>query len=249
MSEISAIVVGGVDFAEADRIVHVLSDTGRLAWFAHAARKSRKRFGGALEPFATVRATLEPRRKQGMSVLASLVVDRPRTGIGGALDRIALASYLCELFARVAPDGEDATPIRALLEAALDQLDAGPASRALRRAAELRLLGPLGYQPDTEGCAICGTRAGADTVAFELSRGGVLCAAHGEGAGVIGPKTRAWVAAVLGAPDLGDPTAGLGPSWGETAASKVGRSVDALIRHVADGPLRTLPLLEDMMGA
>lgn len=249
MSEIRAIVVGGVDHAEADRIVHVLTaEHGRQAWFAPAGRKSRKRFGGALEPFATVRATLEPRRKQGMSIIASLVVDRPRSGIGSSLDRIALASYLVELAARVAPEGQEAGSIAAVLEQALDRLDQHPATRALRRAVELVLLGPIGYQAETEACAVCGTAAGDGNVAFDPMRGGLLCAVHGEGVTVIGPKTLAWVRAVLEAGDVSDPAAGLDPAWAEIAATKVGRSVDVLYRQVVDGPLRALPLLDDVLG-
>lgn len=248
MSEIRAIVVGGVDHGEADRIVHVLTASGRQAWFAPAGRKSKKRFGGALEPFATVRATLEPRRKQGMSVVASMIVDRPRTTIGSALDRIALASYLAELCARVAPDGEEAGAIMGLLEQALDRLETQPGTRALRRAVELAMLGPLGYGPDTEACAVCGTPAGEGNVAFDLLRGGVLCADHGEGASVVGPKTRAWAGAMIGAEASVDPERGFDARWADTAALKLGRTVDALYRSIVDGPLRALPLLEDVLG-
>ncbi len=248
MSEIRAIVVGGVDHAESDRIVHVLTATGRDAWFAPAGRKSKKRFGGALEPFATVRATLEPRRKQGMTVVASMVVDRPRTAIGSALDRIALASYLAELAGRVAPDGDEAAAIMAVLEQALDRLESGPGTRALRRAVELAMLGPLGYQPDTEACAVCGSPAGAGNVAFDLLRGGVLCAEHGTGAGLVGPKTRAWAGAVITAGSV-DPERGFDAAWADTAALKLGRTVDALYRTIVDGPLRSLSLLEDVLGA
>ena len=47
----SAIILHHTDYGEADRIVTFLTpDHGRLKGFARAARKSRKRFGAALEP-------------------------------------------------------------------------------------------------------------------------------------------------------------------------------------------------------
>ena len=50
-----AIVLRHVDYAEADRIVTVLTpDHGRLKGFARAARNSRRRFGASLEPFAEI---------------------------------------------------------------------------------------------------------------------------------------------------------------------------------------------------
>ena len=49
-SEVLGIVVGHVDYGEADRIVHLLTpEQGRVAAMARGARKSRKRFGGALD--------------------------------------------------------------------------------------------------------------------------------------------------------------------------------------------------------
>lgn len=250
MSEVRAIVVGGTDFGEADRIVHVLGARGRESWFAHGARKSRRRFAGTLEPFATVRATLEPRRRQGMVVIASMVVERARTGIGAGLERLALAAYAAELCARVAPEGAEAPELEQILAAALDRLDVAPGSRALRVALELVLLAPLGYRPDTHACVVCGREAPAGNVAFELSRGGVLCAEHAGAAPVIGPKTRAWVEAVLaaGPAALADPCAGLPEAWADTAALKLARTVQAVYASVLEAPLRSAPWLEQVLS-
>ena len=53
--DLEALVVGGVDYGEADRVVYLLSREGRLAVFAHGAKTSKRRFQGALEPFTTIR--------------------------------------------------------------------------------------------------------------------------------------------------------------------------------------------------
>ncbi len=50
-----AIILHHTDYGEADHLVIFLTpELGRLKGFARAARKSRKRFGAALEPCAEV---------------------------------------------------------------------------------------------------------------------------------------------------------------------------------------------------
>lgn len=93
----SAIVVQTVDYGEADRIVHAVTARGRVAWFAHAAKKSRRRFGGALEPFTTIEPELEVKRRQGMAVISAASTVRARLGIRSRLESLALASYAAEL--------------------------------------------------------------------------------------------------------------------------------------------------------
>jgi recombinational DNA repair protein (RecF pathway) len=39
--EVEGIVVGGVDYGEADRVVHLVSRGGRIAVFAHGAKTSK----------------------------------------------------------------------------------------------------------------------------------------------------------------------------------------------------------------
>ena len=115
-------MVGGTDYGEADRVVVLLTANGRLSAFAHGARKSRRRFGGALEPFTTIEMRLDTRRRGSMPTLASATARRPRLEISRGLDTIALAAYVAELGAAVAPEGDPAPELMVLVEAALDRL-------------------------------------------------------------------------------------------------------------------------------
>ena len=57
--KVEALVLRAIPYGEADSVVHLLAlGQGRLAAFARGARSSRRRFGGALEPFTRVEALM-----------------------------------------------------------------------------------------------------------------------------------------------------------------------------------------------
>lgn len=245
--EILALVAGGVDYGEADRVVHLLTSDGALSAFAHGAKKSKRRFSGCLEPFTTIRAQLtESRRARGaMPTLAQAQAERVRLELRGSLEAIALGSYALELSRAVSPEGQDATAQFTLTEALLDHLEAAPATVALRRAFELKTLVELGYAPDLGACAVCG-RDDLERAWLDLVQGGVLCPLHRGQAREVGPKTLAWARAVLEAegilPD------GYDDAWAETAAQRLAIPVGAMWAEVLDRPLKSVALLDSVLG-
>ena len=57
-----AVIVGTHDLGESDRVVRLLGpERGRVDAVARGARRSRKRFGGALDPGTRVELTLSAR--------------------------------------------------------------------------------------------------------------------------------------------------------------------------------------------
>ena len=239
----AALVVGGADSGDADRVVHLLTAEGRLAAFAPNAKRSRRRFSGALEPFTTIETQFAAtRRKGGMPTLADATVLRARLPLRRHLDIIALASYFGELGFRTAPEGQ-ATGVPELVEQGWERLMERPASLRLRRAFELRLLAELGYQPDLARCVVCGGDGGP--VHLDLVRGGLLCDAHGASALRVGPKTLAWMTAALEAPEL-DADAGFDETWAETAARKLAGALGAFWTHLLDRPVNAAALLTDL---
>ena len=88
-----AIVLRHIDYGEADRIVSLLTlDQGLLKGFARGARKSRKRFGPALEPFAQVRVTWKDGGRGDLVSLQEAELVDLRTGLRGEmlLDRLSM---------------------------------------------------------------------------------------------------------------------------------------------------------------
>lgn len=241
-SSFDALVVGGVDYGEADRVVHLLTRTGRVEAFAPSARKSRRRFGGALQPFTTVRAEVGRRKAgSGLATLVSAEILRLRLGLAGDLERLALAGYAAELGFRLAPEGLP-TELPGLVEGLLEALLVSPASRAARRAFELRVLAELGYRPCLDGCVVCDLPARF----LDLERGGLLCDVHRGRAREIGPKTRAWLVACLVSGETPAPSDPLGPEEAERAARAVGPSVDLALDACLDRPPGALRLLREV---
>ena len=261
------VVVGRSDYGEADRIVVFLTEEGRLSAFAPAARRSRRRFGGATEPFTSVHIELGRPRREGLQTLSSLEIVLSRWALAQDLERFALAAYACELSARLAVEGVP-TGLLPRLEAVLDALLRDPPSRAQRRSFELGVLCELGYQPELRRCVRCGAPeparrapegvedrpAGVPSPGarnpsvgtyLDLVQGGLLCVQHRGGAREIGPKTRAWLEAAVQSGG-GDVLGPLEAPEAERAARAVGPSIDAALGQLLIRPLSSLGLLTEL---
>lgn len=175
-----AIVLRARDYAEADRIVTLLTrDAGKLSGIAKGAKSSRRRFERKLEPFSHVMLYFR-RRPHGDLVF----ITRAEAGglaqpaIDDQLAKIALGSYMLELADALTRDGAEAAGAYHLLAAALEVLGQNGAAPALRQAFELKLLGWAGYGLEFNRCRGCGAEPAAHhgTAVFVVARGGVLCA-------------------------------------------------------------------------
>ncbi|BCR05968.1 DNA repair protein RecO [Desulfuromonas versatilis] len=171
-----AIILRHIDYGEADRIVTFLTpEPGRLKGFARSARKSRRRFGAALEPFASVRLHWSaPRSGELVSLKEAELVDL-RAGLRGDLAAFALAGYSCELVDVLLGEQQGHREVFDFLQACLDHLAAAGAGGEARLLVELRVLAMSGYVPHLLHCSECGGGFGGELVAFDASRGGSLC--------------------------------------------------------------------------
>jgi len=150
-----AVVIGLMDYRETDRIVSLYSrEHGKISGIARGARKSIKRFGGALELFARLSINFMP----GETLVTIRDVDL-RTiypQIRATLAGIAHAGYAAELVAALAPERYCNHRVFRLLTAYLEHLDLAPAVPSDRHFFEMNLLNILGYRPPLESCAGCG---------------------------------------------------------------------------------------------
>src|SRR5207302_224232 len=79
---------------------------GKVRGVARSAKKSRKRFGGALEPLTLVRAFYEDRERQELARLDALeVLESPLASEVGYPRAVALA-HIAELLDELLPDRE-----------------------------------------------------------------------------------------------------------------------------------------------
>jgi len=176
-AKLTAIVLRTVDYGESDRVVTLLSrERGKVSAFARGARASRKRFGGALEPFTLLTAEVRIRGASDLLGLDTTQVVRGHGGIRGDLARIACAAYAAELARELVRDHEPHDELFELLAGYLDLLDRLPARPAALRAFELGALGATGLAPRLDACARCGAPLeGARPLRFDPGQGGVLC--------------------------------------------------------------------------
>lgn len=150
-----AIILAAMDYREADKIVTLFCrNHGKVSALARGARRSRKRFGGALELFARLNINLTLR--DGLSSLGECDILTVHPQIRADFTCIAHASYACELTAALLPENLPNQRLFRLLAAYLEHLDSGTAKPADRHFFEMNLLNIMGYRPPIESCSACG---------------------------------------------------------------------------------------------
>ncbi len=171
-----AIILHHRDYGESDRIVTFLTpENGICKGFARNARASRKRFGPALESFASVRLHYSTAKGGEFLSLRDAELLDLRVGLRTDLQRLALAAYGCELVEALG-GGHGHPEIFALLAAYLDHLSSAGATPEARLLLEVRLLFHSGYAPHLLHCAECFGPL-PESFSFSAEQGGSLCPA------------------------------------------------------------------------
>jgi DNA repair protein RecO (recombination protein O) len=172
-----ALVLRSIAYGDADAVVQLLTrGRGRIAAFVRGARTSRRRFGGALEPFGRIEALLVEREGQELWALREARVIEGHARLRDDLHRIAHAGYATELVHDLTRAGEPADGLFTLLEEFLTRLEAGVATSARLRALELLALEAAGLAPELSACARCGEEVPPGRAAFDPAAGGLVCA-------------------------------------------------------------------------
>lgn len=177
-----ALVVRSVDYGESDRIVTLLTDrVGRVSVLARGARRSRRRYGGALSLFVVGKVLIRPgRARSSLGTLERFeCIENFGPTITSDVATMAHGSYMLEVAREICPADHPEAEIFELLADSLRALSRG-ASVNLLRAFELRLLECAGIAPTLICCAKCGhdVASGADTggsVGFSVTQGGIVC--------------------------------------------------------------------------
>ncbi len=215
-TERTAIVIGHVNYRDSDRIVRLLTpESGRISALARGARRSRRRFQGALDMGNRVKVELRPSRGELWS-LKSALLDRALVTARQDLLMLAQAAYFCELAGALAQRGRPEPQLYGLLDTALLVLDAcsAPPTALFRMAVEAKALTFAGFAPRLDRCVICGEPPDGEGLSYDPSPGGVLHRRCGPGVAVSPP----WAEAVEAArrtplAELVDRPPPEGPRW------------------------------------
>ena len=144
---------------------------------ARGARRSKSRFGTALDLFASGTAEIYTKPGRELQTLAAFDVARSRGQLAGDLERFTAASAIAELAMRFAT-GESHMELYDALVATFDSIGDSPGDTSVDAAlgGAWHLVGQLGFAPVLDDCASCHTPIPGDAVAsFSHPAGGVLC--------------------------------------------------------------------------
>jgi DNA repair protein RecO (recombination protein O) len=175
-----ALLVRSVPYGEADLVATFFTETdGKLAAIARGARRSSKRFAGALESIHELVVVLDDKGKE-LATLKEARIARARTGIVADLDAMDVAGQALRWVRHLCPARTPEPGAWVELRALLDVLDArepGASAGALPPVAQhlaifgLRLLGEVGYGLELQRCARCGRPCPAGRAAHVASSG------------------------------------------------------------------------------
>jgi DNA repair protein RecO (recombination protein O) len=245
-----AVLLGSVDYGDADRIVTLYTRShGKVGAMARAARKSRRRFGAALAPFVVAEATLRERRGAELMLLEGFHARRDFSRLGEDVVRLGHASYATELVRELSAAHRPDEAILELLVELYQVVAAQPPRADVLRAFELQLLDELGLRPALDRCVGCDTGAGLDRAILDAGRGGLLCPSCAGGATgtvrLLPAEARARLL-LLRDGSLAD-AAARPPAPATEAAAR--DAVHALLGAHLAGPLRSLEFLRKLARA
>ena len=211
-----AIVLGHVDYGEADRIVRLLTaEEGRISAMARGARRSKKRFAGMLDLGNKVKLELRAGRGR-LPVITEVGLEDGHPHLRSDLMRITQLAYFCEWVGALAREEHPEPKLFGLLNVALLVLNAATHSPTdvYRWGFESKALTFAGLAPGLQTCMSCMERLEDDELRYSASVGGVVHAHCGSGAVL----SRAWCEQVEWARrtplvELVDTPPVVGPAW------------------------------------
>lgn len=242
-SEHSAgLLLRSVDYGDADRVVTLLTAShGKIALIARGARRSRRRFQGALEPFTWLDVALVPGAGVGLGTLVEAHARRAFPRILADLARMGAAGAVLELVRDAVPERETDAPVYLTTAAALEALDVEDAvPLALVTCFHARLLGLLGFALRLDACGQCGRRPESRQASlFDPREGRLVCRACGGASQRISADARARLARALTPSWI----AAAAPPWPRRSLGPAYRAMRAFAEHRLGKQLPDPPLL------
>jgi DNA repair protein RecO (recombination protein O) len=176
-----AVVLRTWPVQEADLIVSFFTrDYGRVKGIAKSALKSRKRFGGALEPMTVTRAWFAEGPRQELVRLDQLEIMRSPLSAPVDHARMAVLSFFAELLDEALPERDPQETVFRLLLAVLEQTTVEQPWMPLTYFS-LWMTRLMGLLPDLGHCTACGETLAAGETSFNTLGDGLFCVLHRNG--------------------------------------------------------------------
>jgi DNA repair protein RecO (recombination protein O) len=175
LTESEAIVLRTYPMREADLLVTLFTRVeGKVRGVARAAKKSKRRFGGALEPMTYVRAFYDVRERQELARLDSFeVIESPMANEVSYARAVALA-HVAELVDELLPDREANDAIFRLTLSVLHAMKGSEVWMPVTYF-ELWLTRLVGFLPELTECIVCGRSLNGSPAYFHALADGLMC--------------------------------------------------------------------------
>jgi DNA repair protein RecO (recombination protein O) len=170
-----AIVLRSWPFEEADLLVSLLTrDQGRIKGVARHAMRSRRRFGGALEPMTYVRASYAEKPRQELVRLDAFEILWSPLAEPVDYARTAALEMVAEVLEEVLPEQ---APDDALFRLALTVVEEMHVGRVWMPVTYFALWVSrlMGWMPALGHCVVCGLDLRGQTVWYSATADGVSC--------------------------------------------------------------------------
>ncbi len=240
LKESEAIVLRTYPMREADLLVTLFTRLdGKVRGVARSAKKSRRRFGGALEPLTLVRAVYEDRERQELTRLDSCeVIDSPLTH-EMTYPRVVALGHVAELLDEVLPDREANDALFRLTVSVLGALR-GPEIWMPLTYFELWLTRLTGFLPELSACVECGLDLEGEPAFYHALADGLMCVDHKRLASSrLSVDSRRWAVQMFRAP-----VAALSAEpWPKSVGEDLRKFLMQIVQRHLEKKLATQPML------
>lgn len=174
--ESEAIILRSSPFGEADKLVSFFSRAlGRLRGIAPSARRSRRRFGAALEPLSYVRLWFFERENRELVRLSQSELIDSFWNARDSYERSVALSQVTELAERLLPEREASDKAFRLLLATLEAFQRTDSVWLPLTYFQLWSVRLAGWLPALDRCARCQKPLGTEAAYASPGRGQVVC--------------------------------------------------------------------------
>jgi DNA repair protein RecO (recombination protein O) len=201
LKQSEAIVLRSYPLREADLLVTLFTRAeGKIRGVAKAAKKSKKRFGGSLEPLTRVVLNWEDRARQELGRLDSCEVITSPLEEAVDFPRAVALAHIGELLDELLPDHEPNDAVFRLTTSVLQSLHAGGIWLPVTYF-DLWMVRLAGILPELRECVACGATLNGSPAYFHPLSDGLMCAQDKRlASGELSRDSRALVAEIFRAP-------------------------------------------------
>jgi DNA repair protein RecO (recombination protein O) len=175
LKESEAIILRTYPLREADLLVTFFTRLeGKVRGVARSAKRSKRRFGGALEPLTYVRAYYADREGQELTRLDSCDVIESPLANEVSYPRAVALGHVAELLDELLPDREANDAVFRLTLSVLASLSVANVWMPVTYF-ELWLTRLMGFLPELSECIVCGQVLNGSRAFFHRLADGLMC--------------------------------------------------------------------------